>query len=126
MFDHIGFFVSLEEQNMICNNAKKMKWIVKKGERRTFIITPYEFKIELQINSDVIDTTTDNAEIEELKMVTKIKGLENDLSILFGKPVKNISSVVGDEVTIKEAIIKGFLTTKNVDPNGVRILNCNK
>lgn len=123
MFDHIGFLVSMEEHNKICDNAKKMNWEVKVGERRTFITTPYEFKIELQIHLDVIDNTTDIAEIEELKMVTKMKGLENDLSILFSKPVKNISSVVGDEVTIKEAVIKGFLSSNNVDPNGVRIFD---
>lgn len=123
MFDHIGFLVSMEEHNKICDNAKKMNWEVKVGERRTFITTPYEFKIELQIHLDVIDTTTDIAEIEQLKMVTKMKGLENGLSILFSKPVKNISSVVGDEVTIKEAVIKGFLSSNNVDPNGVRIFD---
>lgn len=123
MFDHIGF-VSSEEHNKICDNAKKMEWEVKVGERRTFITTPYEFKIELQINSDVIDPTTDITEIEELKMVTKMKVLEKDLSLLFSQPIKNISSVVGDEVTIKEAVIKGVLSTKNVDPNGVRVFDC--
>lgn len=123
MFDHIGFLVSLDEHNKICDNAKKMKWEASVGERRTFITTPYEFKIELQINSDVVDITTDITEIEELKMVTKMKGIEKDLSILFNKPIKNISSVIGDKVTIKEAIIKGFLSTKNEDPNGVRIFD---
>lgn len=122
MFDHIGFLVSTEEHNQICDNARKMNWEVKIGERRTFISTPYEFKIELQTNADVIDTMTDNVKIKELQMVTKIKGLENDLSLLFSKPIDNISSVVGDKVTIREAEIKGFLSS-NVDPNGVRIIN---
>lgn len=52
-----------------------------------------------------------------------MKGLENDLSILFSKSVYNIISVVGDEVTIKEAVIKGFLSSNIVDPNGVRIFD---
>lgn len=30
-------------------------------------------------------------------------------------------TVAGDEVTIKEAVIKGVLQSNNVDPNGVRI-----
>lgn len=122
MFDHIGFLVSTEEHKQICNNAQKMNWEVKVGERRTFISTPYGFKIELQTNIDVIDSMTDNVKIKELKMVTKIKGLENDLSLLFSKPIENISSVVGDSVTIKKAKIKGLLQPNKFDPNGVKIL----
>lgn len=53
-FDHIGYLVSMEEHNKICDNAKKMNWTIKVGERRTFITTPYEFKIELQVNNDVV------------------------------------------------------------------------
>ncbi|MDR7072439.1 hypothetical protein [Fictibacillus barbaricus] len=122
-FDHIGFFVSLEEHNKICENAITMKWLVKKGEKRTFITTPYGFRIELQINADVVDAATDIAEIEELTIVTKVRGLQNDLSTLFNTPVKNISSIAGEEVTIKQGIIKGILSTDVVDPNGVRIFN---
>jgi hypothetical protein len=66
---------------------------------------------------------TDFIEINKLKMITKKKGLENDLAILFGKSVSNIISGVGDEVTIKEVVIKGFLSSNIVDPNGVRIFN---
>lgn len=124
MFDHIGFLVSKVEYNKICDNAKKMNWEVNVGERRTFITTPYEFKIELQMNTDVIDTIKDSAEIKELKMVTKMSGLENDLSSLFSKPINNISSESGDEVTIKEAMIKGVLSSDKVDPNGVKIFDC--
>jgi hypothetical protein len=124
MFDHIGFFVSLGEHNKICENAITKKWLVNKGEKRTFITTPYGFRIELQINADVMDAATDIAEIKELTIVTKVRGLENDLSILFGKPVINLSSVAGEKVTIKQGIIKGMLSTDMVDPNGVRILNC--
>lgn len=120
---HIGFFVSKKEHDEVCDNAKKMNWKINVGERRTFIKTPYEFKIELQINTDVMDTFADIGEILKLKLVTKIKGLENDLEILFGKPINNISSIVGDKATIKEAVIKGFLSSNNVDPNGVRIFD---
>ncbi|MCM3413240.1 hypothetical protein [Metabacillus litoralis] len=123
MFDHIGFLVSEEEQGNICENAAKMNWEVDKGERRTFITTPYNFRIELQVNEDAIDSMTDNIKIEELKLETKMKGLNNDLSILFNKPINSIISEVGDEVTIKEALIKGFLSSNIVDPNGVRISN---
>lgn len=120
MFDHIGFFVSNEEHDEVCHSAKKMKWEVNAGERRTFISTPYDFKIELQTNADVLDIFTDGEEIIKLTLTTKIDGFENDLEMLFGKSV-NISSAVGDKVTIKEAAIKGFVSSNCVDPNGVNI-----
>jgi hypothetical protein len=125
MFDHIGYLVSMEEHNKFCENAKKLNWDIKIGERRTFISTPYHFKIELQINNDAIDGEIAETELKELKVVTKQSGLENDLSILFGKRVNNIVTQLGDKVTIKEAVIKGLASTDIVDPNGIRILNNN-
>lgn len=122
-FDHIGFLVSKTEHNELCDNAKKMNWQVNIGERRTFITTSYDFKIELQTNTDLIDSMADHVKINKLKIATKTKGLEDDLSILFRQPVHNINSVVGDEVTIKEAVIKGFLSSNISDPNGVRIFD---
>lgn len=123
MFDHIGFLIPKKEQGKICENAEIMNWEVDRGERRTFITTPYNFRIELQTNTDVVDSITDTIKIQELKLETKQKGLENDLSILFSNSVNNINSIVGDAVTIKEAVIKGFLSSNLVDPNGVKIFN---
>ncbi|BCB04006.1 hypothetical protein [Bacillus sp. KH172YL63] len=122
MFDHIGYLVSMAEHDNLCVNAKKLKWDVQIGERRTFITTSYGFKIELQVNTDVIDEENDCAEISRLKMITKEEGLENDLSILFEEPVQHVFSQVGDKVTIKEAVIKGFGSSSIVDPNGVRLI----
>lgn len=123
IFDHIGFLVSETAQEVICKNADKLNWSVDKGERRTFITTPYNFRIELQTNKDIVDSIIDNIKIKELKLETKIEGLENDLFSLFGKPVDTIKSVIGETVTIREAVIKGFSLKQVVDPNGVRILN---
>ncbi|WP_430538240.1 hypothetical protein [Cytobacillus oceanisediminis] len=123
IFDHIGFWVSDKEQELICQNADNMDWTVDRGERRTFITTPYSFRIELQTNKDIVDSMTDNIKIEELRLETKKTGLEDDLSILFGKPVSSIKSVIGETVTIKEAVLKGFSSKPLVDPNGVRLLN---
>ncbi|MFE4522975.1 hypothetical protein ACFRCQ_12700 [Cytobacillus firmus] len=122
-FDHIGFLVSEKEQELICQNADNMNWTVDMGERRTFIATPYSFRIELQTNKEIADSVTDNIRIEELRLETKKKGLEDDLSILFGKPVSSIKSVFGETVTINEAVIKGLSSKILVDPNGVRIMN---
>lgn len=123
IFDHIGFLVSETALKVICKNADKLNWSVDKGERRTFITTPYNFRIELQTNKDIVDSIIDNIKINELKLETKIEGLENDLFSLFGKPVDTIKSVMGETVTIREAVIKGFSTKQLEDPNGVKILN---
>lgn len=122
-FDHIGFLVSENEQNIRCEKADKMNWTVAKGERRTFITTPYHFRIELQTSEDIVDSMNDNIKIQKLKLETKRTGLEDDLSILFGTPVKTIQSLIGDTVTITEAVIKDSLPKKLVDPNGVIISN---
>ncbi|KON90134.1 hypothetical protein AF332_27255 [Sporosarcina globispora] len=123
IFDHIGFLISEKEQDLICENAAEMNWSVDRGERRTFINTPYSFRIELQTNKDIVDSMTDNIKIEELRIETKKKGLEDDLSALFGKTVNTIKSVTGDKVTIREAVITDFSSKQVVDPNGVRFVN---
>lgn len=121
MFDHIGFLVSENERDAICENAYKLNWPVDGGERRTFIKTPYEFRIELQTNKDSVDSMTDNIKIHELRLETKLTGLENDLTVLFGKPINTIRSAMGDPVTISEAVIKDFQPEQVEDPNGVKI-----
>jgi hypothetical protein len=98
-----------------------MNWKVDRGERRTFISTPYGFRIELQTSKDIVDSITDNPSIQELHVETKIKGLENDLTILFGKPINNITTINGDSVRNNEAVLKDFPPKKLEDPNGVEI-----
>ncbi|MGD6845610.1 hypothetical protein ACQCVH_24300 [Bacillus infantis] len=121
MFDHIGFFVSEKEQVNICENATKLNWKVDKGERRTFIATPYNFRIELQSNEDAVDSLNDQIKIKELKLATKKAGIESDLFTLFGNTSYNISSEVEEVVTIKQAVVKSLVSSPIVDPNGVEI-----
>lgn len=121
MFDHIGFLVSEEDHGHICENAAKMNWEIDKGERRTFIATPYNFRIELQTNEDAVDSFNHQVKIKELTLTTKKAGLESDLFSLFGNSTYNISSEVGDVVTIKQAEIKTLISSPIVDPNGVEI-----
>ncbi|ULT59413.1 hypothetical protein L1999_13160 [Neobacillus drentensis] len=122
MFDHIGFLVSKEEQGDLCENAAKMNWEVDKGERRTFIATPYNFRIELQTNEDAVDAFNHQVKIQELKLTTKKAGLESDLYSIFGNSASNISSEVGEVVTIKQVVIKNLISSPIVDPNGVEII----
>ncbi|OIK12079.1 hypothetical protein BIV60_17035 [Bacillus sp. MUM 116] len=124
MFDHIGFLVSKEEHDKICDNAKVLSWKAEISDRRTFIKTPYEFDIELQTHSDVVDLDDNTGKLERITIMIKSEGLEKDLTELFGKEVQSVQSVIGEKVTIKEAIIKGFLTMNTVDPNGVNVFNC--
>lgn len=123
MFDHIGFLVSGKEQEQICENADKLNWKVDKGERRTFIATPYNFKIELQTNTDVVDSLNSQIKLQELKLETKKAGLESDLLTLLGNSKNRVYSEIGDVVTIKKAVINNLVSLPIVDPNGVRITN---
>jgi len=122
IFDHIGFLVSNIEHDEICENVNKLNWKVEKGDRRTFITTHYNFRIELQTNLDIVDSDAKDIKIQELRLETKVTGLENDLHILFGKTVDTIKTVVGDKVTIKEAIIRDYPAKQIQDPNGVKII----
>ncbi|QTC41456.1 hypothetical protein I7V34_20800 [Bacillus sp. V3] len=54
IFDHIGVLVSEEEYSQIVGRAAELDWAVNEGERRTFISTPWTFRIELQRRSDVV------------------------------------------------------------------------
>ncbi len=47
-FDHIGFLVDDREHNEVLKNAALLGWRVDEGERRTFISTPWRFRVELQ------------------------------------------------------------------------------
>ncbi|GGL62034.1 hypothetical protein [Sporolactobacillus putidus] len=120
-FDHIGFFVPDADYQTIIGQAKEMKLNVNSNERRTFISTPYGFRIELQKNMDTIDSINSRTKIIKLTIMTKLNDLENFLFRLFGKPVNEIKLINGEKATIKEAMIRNLQLTKCTDPNGVSI-----
>lgn len=117
IFDHIGFITTDAEKEVICKNASQLGWNVELGDRRTFITTPYKFLIELQTHLDAVDGDGREPSIEKMTIATKIKGLEKDLSLLFGREVP-IQTSLEDHVTLKEVIFKEFKQSL-VDPNGV-------
>ena len=53
-FDHIGILVDEEEYVEVIRRAEELMWRVSEGERRTFILTPWKFRIELQKRKDVV------------------------------------------------------------------------
>ncbi|MFB6468806.1 hypothetical protein ACE38V_18785 [Cytobacillus sp. Hz8] len=123
MFDHIGYIVSDDELGHICDKAKAMNWMVNRGERRTFITTPYGFRIELQTHIEVVDELESNIHLQQLTLLIRRKGLENDLATLFQHRNHQIIAKLSQKVTIQEAIIPGLMSADCSDPNGVRILN---
>lgn len=54
MFDHIGFLVTENEYSEVLERARELQWNVNEGERRTFISTPWKFRIELQRRRDLV------------------------------------------------------------------------
>lgn len=120
-FDHIGFLVSKEEYSSICERAERLQWKVDRGERRTFIQTAYGFRIELQTHRDVIDNDEDVTQLQQLVIVTKKKGLKDDLTLLFEKEMPEIDYIIGDEVTIRQAVFNKNVNASVTDPNGVAL-----
>ncbi|WP_181349672.1 hypothetical protein [Thalassobacillus sp. CUG 92003] len=122
MFDHIGFLTTEEDHDRICGNAEALKWKVNRGERRTFIATPYQFRIELQTHGDVIESRRgEEASIQHMAIAALRDGLEADLQFLFGQQALGITSVRNQGVRIQS--IRGVVTAKKVDPNGVVLLD---
>ena len=120
-FDHIGYFVSSKRHDMICENAQKLKWKTEINARRTFIKTPYGFRIELQTHPDLIDSH-ESIYIKNLKLQTNRVGLNRDLEILFNSTFEHIEIEIGDEVKIVDVEFTGVYVEKQMDPNGVEIL----
>lgn len=123
MFDHIGYFVSDEKCEQICMTATDLGWKVNKGDRRTFIETPYGFKIELQTHADVLNGDAEKGELECLLLSVTKDGLLEDLTTLFEESIETLSPIYGDEVKILEAHLHGFEASKVEDPNGVLVVN---
>ncbi|WP_459502701.1 VOC family protein [Bacillus sp. C1] len=121
IFDHIGFLVSKEECETICKQAEKLHWKVTGGERRTFIRTPYGFRIELQTHLDAIDDNESIEELQKIIMTTKQTGLEQDLSFLFHKEIKSIETIRDNKTALKHVYVNSLYERKQKDPNGVEI-----
>lgn len=53
-FDHIGFLMDDLEHDEVLKNAALLGWRVDEGERRTFISTPWRFRVELQRRKEAV------------------------------------------------------------------------
>ncbi|MFQ3544523.1 hypothetical protein Q7A53_10570 [Halobacillus rhizosphaerae] len=82
-FDHIGILLRETEYKRIVENAEALNWKVSEGERRTFISTPWRFRIELQIRTEVVSDQNH----------TQIKAMEMDLP--FQENPESIARLLG-------------------------------
>ncbi|MCP8970777.1 hypothetical protein [Ectobacillus ponti] len=98
MLDYIGFLVSEEEKNTICENAERMRWKVEQSERRTFIATPYRFRTELQTVWDAIDSLEEGTTLERITVTTRTEGLDKNLVQLFGQALPSFISGADTEL----------------------------
>jgi len=121
MFDHIGLLVSGDEKQEICERARHLGWDVDDGERRTFLTTPYGFRIELQTHEDAVDSMDDGIRITRMQIAVKQEGLEADLHRLLPNWQGNITSVVRETCTLVEVTIDGLVGRDVIDPNAVMI-----
>ncbi len=90
-FDHIGLLVNEEEYLEIIERAHHMNGKVMEGERRTFISTPYNLRIELQKRSDVV--TEENH--------TRIHSME--IGLPFGENPEWMADLLNLRITEKQA-----------------------
>jgi hypothetical protein len=120
-FDHIGFLVSDNDNRDIIDSAKQMHLNVQANERRTFIGTPYGFRIELQTHHDAVESEDSPTKIKELEISTHSKDLLKFLNQLFNKEIPEIVLTFGDKTTITRAKMNNINLRTTTDPNGVTL-----
>ncbi|MGM9986093.1 MAG: hypothetical protein ACI35O_02585 [Bacillaceae bacterium] len=119
MFDHIGFLVVKAHYNTICEQAKKLQWNVRVGERRTFIDTPYGFAIELQLDESIIDERETSYSIQQMSIMAPNEEMKEGLRQLLGELSEQITRIPAEFVTLQQVVIAGIQSS--VDPNGVHL-----
>lgn len=119
-FDHLGYLVDETEHVAICERAGHLGWETEIKDRRTFIYTPYSFKIELQRRMDVVDRDGD-CEIAHVLMETAHDEIPMKLNELFGGLATGIRFIAGEKTRIQ--LVEGTSASPIIatDPCGVRL-----
>lgn len=120
MFDHIGFLVTEADRLQILGRAEAVGLTVQANERRTFIQTPFGFRIELQTHPDAIRSETGD-QLLQLDIATSTPGLEKLLSQLLDRPVPEITTVVAERMHFRQAVFSGTPTLPGQDPNNLEV-----
>ncbi|WP_139207370.1 hypothetical protein [Halobacillus dabanensis] len=95
IFDHIGVLVNETEYRQIIDKAKKEKLRINEGDRRTFISTPWKFRIELQRRKDVV-TDKDHTIIHTMDI-----GLPFDVNPEFLASLLDLKIIQQDDSHVK-------------------------
>ena len=92
MFDHIGFLVTEADRLKVIDRAEGLGLTVQANERRTFIGTPFGFRVELQTHPDAVESETGD-QLLQLGIATPKPGLEPLLSQLLDRAVPEITTI---------------------------------
>ncbi|MFC7204082.1 hypothetical protein ACFQJC_11190 [Haloferax namakaokahaiae] len=111
-FDHFG--VVVEDVAAVVERAEERDWAVVENERRTFLTTPWRFRIELQAaDSDVIDELgdRDECELSEVSLGVPVEAretVEREIRAVVGD-VSNLRVVPvrGPDPAVREALLSG-------------------
>lgn len=120
-FDHIGFLLSDNDNRKIIDSAKQMHLNVQINERRTFIGTPYGFRIELQTHHNAVESEDSSTKIKELEISTASKDFPQFFIKLFNKDTPEIVPILGGKTTIIRAVMNNINLRSEIDPNGVTL-----
>lgn len=124
IFDHIGFLVSEEEKVNVLERAEQIGLTTQSNERRTFIHTPYGFRIELQQHFDAVQSRSENR-VLQFSIDSKRKGIEEVLRRLFGRQVSEINVSESNHTMIIDVKLMSDANFRTVDPNGIQIILSN-
>ncbi|WP_426353583.1 hypothetical protein [Exiguobacterium sp. R-39] len=120
MFDHIGFLVTEADRLQILGRAEAVGLTVQANERRTFIQTPFGFRIELQTHPDAVQSETGD-QLLQLDIATSTPGLKKLLSQLLDRSVPEITTIVAERMHFRQAVFSGTPTLPGQDPNGLEV-----
>ncbi|CRK80855.1 hypothetical protein [Neobacillus massiliamazoniensis] len=85
ILDHIGFIVNEKEYQEILTNARLLDWKINENSRRTFISTPWKFRIELQKRLEVVNDDEDPI-IRKMVLHVPFKVLPEIMAEVLGLP----------------------------------------
>ncbi|WP_416839232.1 hypothetical protein [Haloferax sp. DFSO52] len=99
-FDHVG--VVVEDVSAAVDRATERAWSVTENERRTFLITPWGFRLELQrATSDVVSAL---GSPEDCRFTEAILGVPTELRDDISRTIR---AVVGDVQNLRVAPVRG-------------------
>ncbi|MDR0126230.1 MULTISPECIES: hypothetical protein [Bacillus] len=120
LFDHIGFLVTEEEYDQLLVQAKELNWPIQAGERRTFISTPFRFRLELQRRIDVIENGAEALREMTIAVPDLLHTPKFD-QLLFGLN-QPIHWQIGERLSLLEVKMSDSEAMNMTDPNGVHVI----